>query len=192
VGNPFSENDARDVVGTTNRTVLGSSVVLEPVEVGLCLKLLPTISEQTIQLKIDMNWSDYFGFDGNGQPKINTRAFATNFRLGVNDEVVFGGLKRQVLLKSTQKTPILGSLPIIGYFFGGETQQNQTNELVVALKPTAIMDYDIATDYKMADEDKTTIEQANDTVNPTLPATHFGFDQYLLDENRGETVPAIK
>lgn len=181
-GDPFEENDTRTVVGTTQQRDPEGNLV--PVETGIALNITPVIAEQTINFTMDVTWSDYNGFDSSGFPQINDRSLSSKFRMGVNDEIIVGGLNRQVRVAGTRKAPILGSLPIIGYAFGGETQQNKNTEVVVAIRPESIFTYDVAKDYKIDASDKLTIDQATGAEELEEPASTWGFDQVLIDNSR--------
>lgn len=174
-GECFDANDGRVLVGTTNQLINNQLV---PVDTGLGLAFVPTIGEQTVQMEIAMIWSDYNGFSSDGFPMINERELSTTVRLGLGDEIVIGGLNRTVHVNSTQKVPFLGSLPIIGYIFGGETDQNRKTEVVVAIQPTAVTSYDIAK------EDQTLIDQVAGKVEILEPETTVGFGMWGLDKEK--------
>ncbi len=204
-GNIYQANGGRVLVGTTNElvqtapesldgallnlllslnvsggTVSASATTtsLEPVETGLSIEMDNIIGQQSITIQnLAIEWSDYNAFDDSGFPQINNRRlFIEEHRLGLGDEIVIGGLKRQVTVKSTKKVPFFGSLPIIGYAFGGETTQNKQTELVVALKAIGIHDYVIA------QEDKDVIDAAVGDADIAIPETTWGFDQYGIDK----------
>lgn len=169
---PFDENDTRDVrVASTSA--------------GVEVELLPTISDETIELSIDISWDNFNGFAANGSPSITSSELSTDVRLGVDEEIVLGGMNRQVEVKSTQKVPILGSLPILGWVFGGENSQNQNSEVIVAVKPTTIMDY--ASEYGVSSDDQSIIDQTNGTAEVTGLENEAMFDQYWADPDKYET-----
>ena len=175
-GQPFQANDGRVVVGTTNQLIANQLV---PVDTGLSLAFIPTIGEQTIQMAIALTWSDYNGFSSDGSPQINSRNLSTKVRMGLGDEIIIGGLNRQVHVNTTAKMPFLGSLPIIGYAFGGETSQNRKTEMIVAIQPTAVTTYDIAMD------DQKIMDQVGGTATIEEPKTTFGFGMWGLDKEKG-------
>lgn len=148
---------------------------------GVTVEIEPVIGEESIETAIEIEWSDYNGFDGNGFPRINSRELSTDFRMKLGEEIIIGGLKRNTTVKSTNKVPILGSIPILGYAFGGEKAQNKSTELVVAVNPVAVMDYDVATDYAVSDDDQTVMDTADQKMDVEVPEITWGFDQYLID-----------
>ena len=213
-GNIYQANQGRFVGGTTNQFVSGPSDEdvanatltglqdvlndrfegislpdsgLLPVETGFSLDIVPVIGEQSTKFTLNLNWSDYNGFEPNGFPVLNSRNLSTVFRIAVGDEIVIGGLTRSASVKSTDKIPFFGSLPIIGYAFGGETNQNKKTEIIVAIKPESIMDYSIASNLAPTEAEALTMEQAKGVAPLALPDTHVGFDQLLLDPEFGLT-----
>jgi type II secretory pathway component GspD/PulD (secretin) len=181
---PFTQNDSRVVVGTTNQ--LDEDGNLVPVETGMSMDIRPIIGEQSIKLDIAIDWSDYNGFDSTGFPLINRRLLNTSIRTGLGDEIVIGGIKRSIRVKATNKMPGLGSLPVVGYAFGKETQQNKNTEVVIAIKPVAVNQYDIAKDYKMTDSEKLTVDQATGKEDIKGPKTTWGFDQFAIDKAKDQ------
>ena len=161
---------------------------LVPVETGLFIEMDNTIGTDTIVIEdLLISWTDYNSFDDSGFPQINGRHLEIeDLRLGLGDEIIIGGMKRQVGVQSTRKVPILGSLPIIGYAFGGETSQNKQTELVVSINPIEIQSYDIA----QADQD--VINKAVGDEEIIEPEITWGFDQYGLDKCRDYEVEAFK
>jgi type II secretory pathway component GspD/PulD (secretin) len=180
-GQIFDENDGRDL-----------EAGIAPVEVDMSMDLHPRIAEQTVSLEIDLEWSDYVAMGSGGYPIINSADLSTEVRLNVGDEIVIGGINRQTEQSNTQKIPILGSLPVIGWFAGGEAHVNQTDEIVIALKLTEVMEYGVASDYSIPKDDQSVIDKANGNKDIKLPDSHWGFDMYGQDPDRGTPVKSLK
>jgi type II secretory pathway component GspD/PulD (secretin) len=184
-----SENSSRTVTGTTKK--VDENGDLTAVETGLKLKFTPTIGDLALNVKsvlldMDLSWSDYTAFDSTGFPQINPRSVTTKMRLGVGEEAVIGGIRRQEHVSKTEKMPFLGSLPVIGYVFGGETATNKITDMVVAVQPIGIMD------YKLAADDQSVVDMFPVDKASPLPATTAGYDQWLLDPALGVGVEPIK
>lgn len=188
-GAPFQANGGRVVVGTTNtaKTVTTDDgkkkTVLTPVETGLSLDILPTIGEQTVKMDLKLKWSDYTFPDDTGIPQISDRKLATTLRAKLGDEFIIGGLSRQVEVKSSRKVPILGSLPLIGYAFGGETTNTKKSEIVVVIHPTAVFNYDIAKDYVLHGGEQQVIDKASGKTPIVEPKAGWGTDMPGLDRD---------
>ncbi|OPZ08413.1 MAG: Bacterial type II and III secretion system protein [candidate division BRC1 bacterium ADurb.BinA292] len=204
-GEIFQANTGRLMTGTTNQIVTREpedleelilnlvlngfdsglsglspySYCLEPIETGFFLALDNVIGEQSVTLEVDMEWSDYTAFDDTGFPQIQCRKLhIEDLRLALGDEIIIGGLKRQAHAVATQKVPFFGSLPIVGYLFGGEDNLNKQTELVVAIKPVEI------TSYQIARDDQAVIDKATGQAEIVEPDTTMGFDQYIFDKAR--------
>ena len=187
---PFQDNASRVVVGTDKQ--LNASSQLVPVQTGLTLTVTPLISQQTIKMDLDLQWSDYKFPDASGLPLINPRHLTTRIRGKVGDEILIGGLDRQSAVKSAQKMPILGSLPLLGYLFGKETQQTRHTRMVAAICPTAVMNYDVAKDYKVHEDEQVVIDRASGAKPLHEPKASWGFDMPGLDKEAGATEPPVK
>ena len=190
-GEPFQANRGRVVVGTTRNDDL------EPVQTGLQLKVIPTIGEQTVKMDLDLKWSDYNFVDDTGFPQINNRELKSTVRGKIGEEIVIGGLDRQAITKSTRKAPILGSIPVLGYAFGGETSPSEKSQLVVVITPAAVMKYNLAKtdaekDYKVKPEEQQVIDEARGVAPVKEPKASWGFDQVGLDKEYGATAAPQK
>lgn len=178
-GEPFSANVGRNVVPTTNELI---DDTLVPIEVGLNIEIEPLIYQNGVDLWIGGELSDYSSFDSNGRPLINTRDFETDVRMGEGQEIVLAGLQREENIESTNKAPILGSLPIIGYLFGQENNRSVRKAVVITVFVEGIV-RNFDTDYVGATpEERLVIEQAADEAEVELPDTRWGFDMWGLDE----------
>lgn len=175
----FEANIGRTVIGTTNRLEDGQVV---PVETGFELNVTPIISENLIDVKVDGRLSDYNGFDDTGFPRINSRSFSTNVRLAEGDEIVIGGLVRESKVDGSNKAPILGSIPIIGYLIGQENNRRKKSEIIIALGLEKLDTFDSRSG--ISSYDQSIIDQAEGTSAIETPDPSWGFDQFLLDSEK--------
>ncbi len=181
-GEPFEANEGRTVIGTVNEKPYYYSS-LTPVETGLQVELTPLIYENGVDVDIEGELTDYTGFNDDGSPNLNSREFETHVRMAAGEEIILGGLARETAVKATNKVPVLGSLPIIGYLFGGENTRRTQSELVVALQAEQIDRFD-GKGQAVPTADKAIIDQAEGTADINTPATTWGFDQFLLDDSK--------
>lgn len=70
---------------------------------------------------------------------INTRRLRTNANVHSGDILALGGLSRDDDQNIRSQTPILGSIPIIGYFFKNRNKRVLKTNLTVFICPTIIM-----------------------------------------------------
>lgn len=70
-----------------------------------------------------------------GVPPVDTREINTRVLVDNGETVVLGGVFEQVKTQNISKVPGLGSLPIVGWMFRSETEQNDKNELLIFVTP---------------------------------------------------------
>lgn len=118
---------------------------IESVEVGLTLMITPHISDSDfVKLDIDQETSNV---TDKAPRDLATTTVATNNRQIVTsivvkdaDTVVIGGLYRDDVSTTYNKVPILGDIPIIGWFFKGKTSRASKTNLLVFITPHIIRD----------------------------------------------------
>ena len=64
----------------------------------------------------------------------------SNVRIKDGETLVLGGLVQEVETKSTTKMPILGDLPVVGFFFRSSNTELVKEELVILITPHIIKD----------------------------------------------------
>lgn len=114
-------------------------------ESGVAVRITPLVGEETVSLDTSIEISSLIGYDSEGAPVINTQKREGVVALANGDEAVFGGLTREHIVENAEKVPFLGSLPILGYLFGGETSTVKKSSIVVSVQPTPIGEYSNAT-----------------------------------------------
>ena len=166
-----------------NRTVVGTQVsrVLTGETAGIELEITPLIASDEIDLKIDVSLVSHTGFDDQGVPALAERRVSSDLLLRDGEEVVLGGYSREVYVERADKIPVLGSLPFIGYLFGGDTHTTERRQIVLVLRANVIRD------FSGMDVDGTVIDaalirsKALREAQVDVPKTPAGFDQWLLD-----------
>lgn len=128
---------------TTNGTVNTSTTNQEA---KLSLKITPQINKVTrfVKLKIQQSISDFVGeldTSGNGLAT-NTRAANTEIMVRDKDTVAMGGLLRDRVEVSTNKVPLLGDIPVLGWLFKSKSKVVRKVNLLFFLTPTIISPYD--------------------------------------------------
>ena len=177
-----------DIRFPDNRSVNGdtlSRVVTDVVEAGVFLELRPVIADgdgsgETVNLDVAVAAVSQLGFDDAGVPMLSSRDVNTRIRATAGKEYLIGGLTRTRRIQTTRKVPILGSLPIIGYLFGGEITTNKKTMLAISITAEVIGD-----DNRMNDEESEVIRAVNNEKtmeDVKLPETPVGFDMYLLNK----------
>ena len=108
------------------------------IDTGVTFAVRPTIGQETIGLDVFLTVANVMGYDSSGAPVVSTRQIADTLSVRDGEEVMFGGLTRQRQVQTARKVPILGSIPILGYLFGGETTMQQESLIVTSVRPVRI------------------------------------------------------
>jgi len=107
-------------------------------EIGLELKIKPTITLNSINLDIQAIINSLVGYSGSGEPMINKRATTANVLIEDGELFTLSGLKKDTITKSNSGVPILQNIPFLGYFFRHEIDVKSTKEIVVFLTPKKV------------------------------------------------------
>ena len=121
-------------------TVSAEGTKTEFVDANITLKVTPHVTpNEYIGMKITATKNEAdFTQQVNGIPTITTREANTDMLVKDGDTVVIGGLYRRTIQSSRAGIPGLSSIPIIGYLFRKERQQDDSDELLIFLTPRII------------------------------------------------------
>lgn len=151
-------------------------------QVGVYVEVLPFVGQESMELSIMTGASSVTGIDANGLPIIGYRELETHVRLVDGEPFVVGGLKRSSSIKRTAKVPFFGSIPVLGWIFGNETNINRENDVLIVIKPKFILGTE--SDMEIPEDAQTIIALAKGEEKLEIPKNKWGFDQWLLDEDR--------
>lgn len=70
-----------------------------------------------------------------GTRGIDTRSIDTTVLVDNGETVVLGGVFERTRSDTTDKVPVLGDLPVLGFFFRSKTQQDDNRELLIFVTP---------------------------------------------------------
>lgn len=112
------------------------------VEAKISLKITPVISPEDnyIRLSIEQTSEQFLGEPSQSTPK-TTRTAKTTVTVPDKDTVVIGGLTREVTSKTVSKVPLLGDIPLLGYFFKKETDSIRKYHLCLFIKPNIMREF---------------------------------------------------
>jgi len=117
-------------VFTTNVLGVGSVVTKKAV---LSLTVVPQITpDDRVILQVDVTKDSFVSLDSD---TIDTKQINTQVLLDNGETIVIGGIFEQTQLHSVTKVPILGDLPLIGYFFRKKEELDNRSELLIFLTP---------------------------------------------------------
>jgi type II secretory pathway component GspD/PulD (secretin) len=142
------------------------------------LSVTPYVGLQSMELELGLDIGELNGIAPSGLPIINTRTVSTTVRLLDGQPYVIAGLKRSHNSKETAKVPFLGSIPVVGYLFGGETNLKRENDVVITITPHFILASQ--TSIATAPRVKTVENIITGEAKLGLPENKPGFDQWLL------------
>ena len=169
-----------------NRTVVGAQAerVLTAETAGVKLDILPTIGEGEINLEIDVGLVSHTGFDDQGAPLLAERQVQSEVRVRDGQEIILGGYSREVYLERSDKMPFLGSLPLIGYLFGGDSSTTERRQVVIVLKTHMVSDFSAMSVPGTRIDAALIRSKALREVPTKVPETSVGFDQWLMDDEQ--------
>ena len=126
-------NGKVDVSTTRNYSYTDSSgkLVVSNVKVGVSISLTPTISSSG-DVSVNMSETVNGALENSGPvPNTMSNTLSTVFDTQVGKTVAVGGVDFSTYEKSTAKVPLLGDIPIIGYFFTQEKLKKAKKEIIV-------------------------------------------------------------
>jgi general secretion pathway protein D len=110
-------------------------------KVALEMKLTPHVNEHDlIRLEVDEKISELAPGSSNLGPSTSERTAKTIVVAKDQQTVLIGGLMSDKVINSVTKIPILGDIPILGFFFRNTTKHVVKTNLIIALTPYVIND----------------------------------------------------
>lgn len=186
--------DNRTVVGQqTSRQVAGQSLQgftydrasgqtvalnrnIGAAEAGVFLDLIPVIADDKITFDLAYSVVSLTGYDAEGRPQLASRSDKGQVQVKDGSELLLGGITRDARVQKTSKVPILGSIPVLGYWFGGETTTAQKSMVVIVMKNTVVKNFNT-----VQGEDADLLAKVKGDAPAQLPADEYGWDMYLFD-----------
>lgn len=134
-------------------------------DVGIILNVTPHISRSGyVTIDVIQMANDFQGFTSFNAPLVTQRATTTTVTVKDGQTVILGGLIRNSDMKSHNKIPILGDLPLIGNLFRSVDRSTTSTELMVFLTPRVVRTTEEVT--KLTQEQRDQLH----TVKPPLSA----------------------
>ncbi|MEX0940325.1 MAG: secretin N-terminal domain-containing protein [Candidatus Babeliales bacterium] len=122
--------------GDADTSNVAVKVNFQWVTAALTVDILPHISSSNnVNLQITINVNEFASETQNNRI---TRLIQTNANIGDKQILAIGGLTRTQESISTDETPLLGKIPILGWFFKREVKNKEKNNLVIFISPTII------------------------------------------------------
>ncbi|MGF1670624.1 MAG: hypothetical protein ACFCU6_09260 [Balneolaceae bacterium] len=138
-------------IGTTQYFILRSTTPLrspqdvvvqeserfETIEANVSLKITPWVSasgEVTAEIQPQFN-TPVGSFSPDVPPTINSRVLDSTVRLKDGETIILGGLIQDSDVRSYNKIPILGDIPLLGKLFSNRSTSTVKSELVIFITP---------------------------------------------------------
>lgn len=145
---------------------------------GITMELTPFVGLESMELDVDLEIGEPIGTAPNGLPIMATRTISTTVRLLDGQPFVIAGLKKINDTNSSAKAPGLGSIPVLGYLFGGEQDLKRRDDIIVTITPHFIL----------ASQTNVTRPPQIDSLEAIVlgdraqgtPSLDLFFDQYLI------------
>ncbi|HEV2916932.1 MAG TPA: hypothetical protein VGW78_04240 [Candidatus Babeliales bacterium] len=133
----FITGQYRLVRGDVTGSIGSNTVVkLEPITADLKIYVTPRISgDQTVNLDIKIDIEEFLPGTSNAK---NTRSVKTNANVSSESILTLGGLIRTQTTQDKSQTPLLGDIPILGWFFKSRAGDLNKNNLTVFISPTIV------------------------------------------------------
>ncbi|MCE5263967.1 MAG: hypothetical protein LLG97_10585 [Deltaproteobacteria bacterium] len=110
-------------------------------DIGIILKVKPRINEGglvSLEISQEISTSEKITLGGTEQLLLNKTEATTNLVVQDGQTIVIGGLIREDTNKGSSGVPFLSRIPIIGWLFGGSTDDVKRQELIILLTPRVI------------------------------------------------------
>ncbi len=153
-------------------------------EFGFSMTLVPEVYEKSTIVRLEMTNTNLLGFHGDGTPRTSRTELATTLQVA-NDGSTFyiGGLEKSDLVRSVNKVPFLGDIPILGWLFSGESETVKKSNLIAVLTVKPILPTTPLPD-NLRDLADSTRRRVDEFGIKSLDENEYGFDQYLLDKDK--------
>ena len=110
-------------------------------KVALELKLTPHVNEHDmVRLEVDEKISELAPGSSNLGPSTSERTAKTIVVAKDQQTILIGGLMSDKVINTVTKIPLLGDIPILGFFFRNSTKKIVKTNLIIALTPYVISD----------------------------------------------------
>jgi TonB family protein len=133
------------ITSTTSQAGSGSTITSQSVnlvDVGIKLYVTPTVNRDgfvTMKIKPEVSSSKRTDLTSQGQitqvPIVTTSETETTIMVKDGTTIIIAGLKKNQRDKQVQKVPLLGDIPLIGFFFRTSKDEVGKTELVIFITP---------------------------------------------------------
>ena len=118
-----------------------NAVTIQWREFGVRLNFVPDITNSgNIRLRVapevsSLDFANGLTYEGFNIPSILVRRVETDVELRPGQTLAIGGLLNNTMLEEIDKIPLLGDIPILGFFFRSKAMRQDRTELLVLVTP---------------------------------------------------------
>ncbi len=147
-----------------------NAVMITWKEFGIRLNFTPTITNSgNIRLRVapevsSLDFANGLTYEGFNIPTILARRVETDVELNPGQTLAIGGMLNNTMVDDTDKIPLLGDLPILGFFFRSNQKRQERTELLVLVTPHILDSSDLPVE-----------------ALPTGEAEDWDWDRYIKD-----------
>jgi type II secretory pathway component GspD/PulD (secretin) len=125
---------------TTGSTTTTVSEAITYIDVGIQLSITPMINEDGyVTMKVKPEISSIIGkvisSSNNEIPIIDTSSAETTVIAKDGATILLGGLGKEEKTENAEQVPILGNIPLLGFFFKSKTKSSERTELLIMITP---------------------------------------------------------
>ena len=143
---PVSTASTVSGAGSVNGQVVvnNAGVTIEWKDFGVKVDFTPTVMDDgsiylTVAPEVSrLDFTNPVIIGGFRVPIIISRKATTHVHLMPGENLVIGGLKQTDKTKSIKRVPILGEIPLLGWFFSTRRTENLEHELMIVVSPEII------------------------------------------------------
>ncbi|HZW60706.1 MAG TPA: secretin N-terminal domain-containing protein [Candidatus Babeliales bacterium] len=210
ISNPFllatNKQKAQVAIGTTRRvqsgnviTGVGSTSSFADDAADLILRLTPQInSDGMIVLQLEVQLNNFVNATNFTDATKNTKIITTNAVVADKEVLALGGLIQNNIATSISKVPILGDIPLLGWFFKYKTKIESKSNLLILIssqiiEPNSDKAMKEITDYRLNEYHGTLdsmheVGENRDPIHraffaPPSNGTEEVIDDYLFNRN---------
>jgi len=118
-----------------------NAVVITWKEFGVRLNFVPTITNAgNVRLKVapevsSLDFGNGLTYEGFSVPTVLARRVETDVELKPGQTLAIGGLLNSQIVEDVDKIPLLGDIPLLGFFFKSKQTRQERTELLVLVTP---------------------------------------------------------
>jgi pilus assembly protein CpaC len=121
-----------------------TTVTIEWREFGVRVDFTPTVQDDgsvdlVVQTEVSqIDFTNPLSLSGFVVPTLITRKTGTTVRMNGGEHLVIGGLKQTEKTNVVRRVPILGHIPVLGFFFSNTLTEDIERELMVVVSPEIV------------------------------------------------------